>query len=230
MFRRCSLGFPLIASVVGWNSALNLLLRSCMWSSAKALPAPLPAGGKGGDVTTPQSSSWEGIWGAGKKWSKVCMFTIWRSGLQKGLDSFLGFFLHGLGMAESKRSNVRSVGNLEMNCWAWKKQAKSCQKVGKACLDCLQRDSRLRGPKPSQYIAGMNLQHGSVPRLEMASGLCYSPSAINGMFSLMQERDVSFSRRNHCPSPRELHCVVDAVKSSSVSMQGFPMGQCRQMP
>lgn len=142
----------------------------------------------------------------------------------------LAFFLHGLGMAESKRSNVRSVGNLEMNCWAWKKQAKSCQKVGKACLDCLQRDLRLRGPKPSQYIAGMNLQHGSVPRLEMASGLCYSPSAINGMFSLMQERDVSFSRRNHCPSPRELHCAVDAVKSSSVSMQGFPMGQCRQMP
>lgn len=140
------------------------------------------------------------------------------------------FFLHGLGMAESNWNNVRSVGNLEINCWAWNKQAKGCQKVGKACLDCLQRDLRLRGPKPSQYITGMNLQHGSVPRLEMASGLCYNPSAINGMFSLMQDHDLSFSRRNHCPSPRGLCCIVDAVKGSNVSKQGFSMGQYRQMP
>lgn len=110
MFRRCSLGFPLIASVVGWNSALNLLLRSCMWSSAKALPAPLPAGGKGGDVTTPQSSSWEGIWGAGKKWSKVCLFTIWRSGLQKGLDSFLGFFFAWFGHGWIKEEQCQECG------------------------------------------------------------------------------------------------------------------------
>lgn len=85
---------------------------------------------------------------------------------------------------------------------------------------------RLRAPKPSQYIAGMNLQHGRVPRLEMASGLCYNPSAINGMFSLMQEHDVSFSRRNHYPSPS----IVGAVKNSSGSKQEFPMGQYRQMP
>lgn len=225
---------PLINSVVGWNSGVNLLLRSCMWCSAKALPAPLPAGCKGGNVITPQSSSWEGIWGAGKKWSKVWMFTIWRSDSRlaegPGFLPWSFFFLHGLGMAESNWNNVRSVGNLEINCWAWKKQAKGCQKVGKACLDCLQRDLRLRGPKPSQYITGMNLQHGSVPRLEMASGLCYNPSAINGMFSLMQDHDLSFSRRNHCPSPRGLCCIVDAVKGSNVSKQGFSMGQYRQTP
>lgn len=70
----------------------------------------------------------------------------------------------------------------------------------------------------------MNLQHGSVPMLEMASGLWYNPSAINGMFSLMQGHDVSFSRRNRCPSPRDLHCVVDAVKAPVYPSRGFPWG------
>lgn len=67
-------------------------------------------------------------------------------GLKKGLGSLA--FSHGSGRPESKRSDVRSVGNLEINCWVQKKLAKSCHKVGKACLDCLQRDLRLRGAKP----------------------------------------------------------------------------------
>lgn len=145
VFRRCCLGFPLITSVVGWNSALSLLLKSYMWCSAEA-PAPLAEGGKGGSVILPTERASEGL---GKNEARCgCSPSGGQTpGLKKGLD-FLSF-LYGLGRPKSKRNDVRIVGNLEMNCWVQKKLAKSCHKVRKACLDCLQKDFRLRGAKPS---------------------------------------------------------------------------------
>lgn len=44
------------------------------------------------------------------------------------------------------------------------------------------------------------------------------------MFTIMEEHDVSFSRRNHCPSARDLHYAVDAVKSPWCAQAGFSHG------